>query len=104
MPAILSTIVLPAVTKGPGIFSRLLVAACDGIAGHLGRRTAVACLHDLDDRALRDIGLARSQIEAAVHGLITLSGQPEERTMTFAAATDPRGRQRAPTMEAAPWS
>ena len=30
MPAILSTIVLPAVTKGPGVFSRLLSAACEG--------------------------------------------------------------------------
>jgi uncharacterized protein YjiS (DUF1127 family) len=104
MPAILSTIVLPAVTKGPGVFSRLLSAACEGIAGYLGRRTAIACLHGLDDRALQDIGLARFQIEAAVNGLIPLSGQADEGMMTFAAAANPRGRQRAPTMEAAPWS
>ncbi|WP_156438785.1 DUF1127 domain-containing protein [Bradyrhizobium valentinum] len=38
---------------------------CEGSAGYLGRRIAIACLHDLDDRALRDIGLARSQIEPA---------------------------------------
>ena len=37
MPAILSTIVLPAAMKGPGVFSRLLSAACEGIAGYLGR-------------------------------------------------------------------
>ena len=104
MPAILSTIVLPAVTKGSGILSRRLVAACEGIAGYLARRTAIACLHDFDDRALRDIGLARFQIEAAVYGRITLSGQADEGMMTFAAATDPRARQRAPTMEAALWS
>jgi len=104
MAAILSTIVLPAVTKGPGVFSRLLRAACEGIAGYLSRRTAIACLHDLDDRALRDIGLARSQIEAAVHGLITLSGRADEGMTTYPAATSPRVRQRAPTMEAAPWS
>ena len=103
MPAILSTIVLPAVTKGPGVFSRLLSAAYEGIAGYLGRRTAIACLHDRDDRALLDIGLARFQTEAAVHGLITLSGQADEGMMTFAAAMDPRGRQRAPTVEVAPW-
>jgi uncharacterized protein YjiS (DUF1127 family) len=36
-------------------------------------RAAVANLHELDDRALRDIGLSRSQIEAAVHGFVTLS-------------------------------
>ena len=104
MPAILSTIVLPAVTKGPSAFFRLLSAACERTAGYLGRRTAMACLHDLDDRALQDIGLARFQIEAAVHGLITLSGQTDQGTMTFAAAIDTRGRQRALTVEMAPWS
>src|SRR5258705_13997450 len=104
MPAILSTFVLPAVTKGPGALSRLLSAACEWFAGNLGRRTAIACLRDLDDRALRDIGLARFQIEAAVYGLITLSGQADEGMMTFAAAMDPRGRRRAPTVEGAPWS
>jgi len=31
----------------------------------------MASLRELDDRALRDIGLARSQIEAAVHGFMT---------------------------------
>ena len=51
MPAVLSAIVLPAVTKAPGVFFRLLSAACEGTAGCLGRRTAVAyLLHDLDDR------------------------------------------------------
>jgi uncharacterized protein YjiS (DUF1127 family) len=104
MPAILSTIDLPAVTKGLSVFSRLLSAACEGIAGYLSRRTAIACLHGLDDHALRDIGLDRFQIEAAVYGLITLSGQADEGMMTFAAAMDPRERQRAPTMEVAPWS
>jgi uncharacterized protein YjiS (DUF1127 family) len=104
MPAILSTIVLPAVTKGPSAFFRLLSAACERTAGYLGRRTAMACLHDLDDRALQDIGLARFQIEAAVYGRITLSGQADEGMMTFAAAIDTRGRQRAPTVEMAPWS
>ena len=104
MPAILSTIVLPAVTKGPSAVFRLLSAACEGTAGYLGRRTAIACLHGLDDRALQDIGLARFQIEEAVYGLIPLSGQPDQGMMTFAAAMDPRGRQRAPTVEVAPWS
>ena len=104
MPAILSTIVLPAVTKGPSAFFRLLSAACERTAGYLGRRTAMACLHDLDDRALQDIGLARFQIEAAVYGLITPSGQADEGMKTFTAAIDPCGRQRTPTTEAASWS
>jgi uncharacterized protein YjiS (DUF1127 family) len=96
--------VLPAVTKGPSALSRLLSAACEGIAGYLCRRTAIACLHDLDDRALQDIGLARFQIEAAVYGLITFFGHTDEGMMSFAAAMGPRGRQRAPTMEVTPWS
>jgi|SRR5437899_7310585 len=104
MPAILSTIVLPAVTKGPSAFFRLLSAACEGIAGYLGRRTATACLHGLDDRALQDIGLARFQIEEVVYGLIPLSGQAGQGIMTFAAGMDPRGRQCAPTVDVAPWS
>ena len=104
MPAIFSTIILPAGIKGPGIVSRLLVGACERIAGYFGRRTAIACLHELDDRALRDIGLGRFQIEAAVYGRITLSGQADKGTMTLAAAMDPRGHQRAPTVEVAPWS
>jgi uncharacterized protein YjiS (DUF1127 family) len=104
MPAILSTIVLPAVTKGPSAFFRLLSAACEGIADYLGRRTAISCLRGLDDRALQDIGLARFQIEAAVFGLIPLSGQADKGMMSFATAIHPRERQRTPTMEAAPWS
>jgi uncharacterized protein YjiS (DUF1127 family) len=104
MPAVLSTIVLPAITKGTGAFSRLLSAACEGLTGYLDRRTAIAYLHDLGDRELRDIDLARSQIEAAVYGLITISGQADEGMMTFAAAMDPRARQRTPTLEISPWS
>ena len=101
MPAIFATIVLPAVLQGPGTIARLLNRACEETAGFLGRRTAIACLHGLDDRALQDIGLARLQIEAAVYGLIPLSAQADQ---GMTASTDPHGRQRAPTMEAAPWS
>ena len=104
MPAVLSTIILPAVTKGPGLACRLLVGACEKIAGYLGRRTATACLHGLDDRALRDIGLARFQIEAAVYGLISFPGRADEAMMNFVPAANPRERRRAPTMEAAPWN
>jgi uncharacterized protein YjiS (DUF1127 family) len=104
MPAIFATIVLPAVLQGPGTIARLLNRACEETAGFLGRRTTKACLHGLDDRALQDIGLTRFQIEAAVCGLIPLSAQADQGMTAFAAATGPHGRQRAPTMEAAPWS
>jgi uncharacterized protein YjiS (DUF1127 family) len=71
MSATLSSIIRPAVTKRPGTFSRLFSACLDWIAHYFVRRAAIACLCELDDRALRDIGLVRSQIEAAVHGFMT---------------------------------
>ena len=40
-----------------------------GVAAEWDRRAAMKALHQLDDRALRDIGLSRCQIERAVHGL-----------------------------------
>ena len=73
MSATLSTLVRPAATKERSAFSRLLNACCDGMVRYFLCRAAVANLHELDDRALRDIGLSRSQIEAAVHGFVTLS-------------------------------
>jgi uncharacterized protein YjiS (DUF1127 family) len=68
MSITLSTIVRPAFTKRRGSFSRRLNSYCDEIAGYFFRRAAIASLRELDDRALRDIGLVRSQIDAAVHG------------------------------------
>jgi len=79
MSATFATIVRPEVTKRPGPVSRLFSACCDGIARYLVRRAAIASLSQLDDRALRDIGLDRSQIEAAVYGLITPSDQARMR-------------------------
>jgi Domain of unknown function (DUF1127) len=73
MSATLSTILPPAITNKVGTFGRQLSACCDGIAGYFVCRAAIASLHELDDRALQDIGLARSQIEAAVYGFITPS-------------------------------
>jgi uncharacterized protein YjiS (DUF1127 family) len=72
MSATLSIIVQTAVTKRSD--ARLLVfkACWERIARYFARRTAVASLRELDDHTLRDIGLARFQIEAAVAGFITL--------------------------------
>ena len=75
MSATLITAVRPAGAKRPGAVSRLAVACWDTLAGYLVRRSAIATLRELDDRALADIGIARSQIEAAVHGLIFLPEQ-----------------------------
>ena len=78
MSVTLSAVVRPAVAKRPASFSRFFVACWDALAGYVVRRSAITTLRELDDRALQDIGIARSQIEAAVHGLITL---PEEGRM-----------------------
>lgn len=42
------------------------------LACALARRAAIARLRALDDDALKDIGLARSEIEAAAYGLMTV--------------------------------
>jgi len=106
MSATLSAIVRPALTKRHGAFSRLLSAFCNGIMGYFVRRAAIKSLGELDDRALRDIGLERSQIEAAANGFITLSRSSEGVMMASSAAMGPRanGRRRASTAEAARWS
>ena len=68
----LSTLIRFAITAKPVGLIRLLNAWCEGIAGFVFHRSAITSLSELDDRALRDIGLERSQIEAAVYGTITL--------------------------------
>jgi uncharacterized protein YjiS (DUF1127 family) len=75
MSATFSTIIRPTVTKRPGAFSRLFDGCLDRIARYFVRRAAIACLRELDDRALWDIGLVRSQIEAAVQGFMTAPGR-----------------------------
>ena len=42
----------------------------NGIVTYLARRQAIQTLSELDDRALRDIGIERSRIESAVRGII----------------------------------
>ena len=71
MSATLSTLVRPARTKSSGANLWILNACWEGIARYFVRRAAMESLRELDDHALRDIGLARSQIEAAVHGFMT---------------------------------
>ena len=73
MSATLVTIARPAAEKKPTTITRICAACWDALAGYFVRRTAIATLRELDDRALQDIGIARSQIEAAVQGFISLS-------------------------------
>jgi uncharacterized protein YjiS (DUF1127 family) len=72
MSATLSTLFQPAVTVRPGRYVRRLFHAwAEDIAQHFARRAALKRLRECNDRELRDIGLSRGQIEAAVYGCIT---------------------------------
>jgi uncharacterized protein YjiS (DUF1127 family) len=72
MPAMLSTLFQPAVTVRPGRYvGQLFYAWARDIAHYFVRRAALKRLREFNDRELRDIGLARSQIEAAVYGFMT---------------------------------
>jgi uncharacterized protein YjiS (DUF1127 family) len=71
MSATVSNVIPPAAERTPGMLARHLNACMDAIVRYFVRRGAIATLRELDDRTLWDIGLARSEIEAAVHGLVT---------------------------------
>jgi len=59
----------PATSGVFGRFAHRIAIWMRGVAAEWDRRAAMKALHQLDDRALRDIGLSRCQIERAVHGL-----------------------------------
>ncbi|MBR0754547.1 DUF1127 domain-containing protein [Bradyrhizobium jicamae] len=61
--------VLPSVL---GKLLRLIRGWGDAIAIYWMRREAIKTLGELDDRALRDIGIARCHIEAVANGDIDL--------------------------------
>jgi uncharacterized protein YjiS (DUF1127 family) len=72
MSATLSTLFQPAVTRRPsGYVWRLFHAWARDIADYYARRAALKRLRECSDRELRDIGLSRGQIDAAVYGFIT---------------------------------
>jgi uncharacterized protein YjiS (DUF1127 family) len=60
----------PASQSSPAGLARLLGSWATGFVSYLARREAIKVLSKMDDRALRDIGIARSQIEAAVGGAL----------------------------------
>jgi uncharacterized protein YjiS (DUF1127 family) len=71
MSAMLSTLFQPAVTMRPGRYARRLFHAwARDIAHYFVRRAALKRLREFNDRELRDIGLSRGQVEAAVYGFI----------------------------------
>ena len=63
-----STAGQPASRNLSGGFVRALGSVVNGIVTYFAHREAIKTLSELDDRALRDIGIERSRIESAVHG------------------------------------
>ena len=59
----------PAISLNSGGFLRRFGAGAFALAAYLDRRAAIKALRQMDDRELRDIGLARSHIEQAVSGV-----------------------------------
>lgn len=55
-----------------GGFTRAIATWANELAAHWVRREAIKNLQALDDRSLRDIGIPRSHIEAAVKGNLDL--------------------------------
>ena len=60
----------PASLRSPAGLARMLGNWVNGVVVYWARREAIKTLRQMDDRALRDIGIARSQIEAAVRGVV----------------------------------
>jgi uncharacterized protein YjiS (DUF1127 family) len=65
-----STAGQPAPQSLAGGFFRLLGSWVNGIVTYFAHRQAIQTLNELDDRALRDIGIERSRIESAVRGAV----------------------------------
>ena len=68
MSAILSTNLRPLGTKSPATNPRIVRDLWARIARHFARRAALTHLREFDNDGLKDIGLAPSEIEAAVYG------------------------------------
>ncbi len=67
--AMMSTAATQAATIGrTGGFVRTIGSWMQAVVSHWHRRAAIKALSELDDRALRDIGLTRPMIAAAVKG------------------------------------
>jgi uncharacterized protein YjiS (DUF1127 family) len=56
--------------KSPTGFFGLLGGWVNRIVTYLAHRQAIKTLNELDDRALRDIGIERGRIDSAVRGVV----------------------------------
>ena len=70
MTTISQTAGQPASRKSPAGFFGVLGGWVNRIVTHFAHREAIKTLHELDDRALRDIGVERGRIDSAVRGTL----------------------------------
>lgn len=70
MSTMSSTTAPSTMPSAPGGLIRWLETWANNFAARWVRREAIKELQRLDDRALRDIGISRSQIETAVRGFV----------------------------------
>ncbi len=70
MTTISSAAMPPARSSLLGGLLRLIRVSVDALATYWVRREAIKTLSQLDDRALRDIGISRCHIETAVAGKV----------------------------------
>ncbi|MCG5479873.1 MAG: DUF1127 domain-containing protein [Ensifer alkalisoli] len=75
MSAKISTILRPEETKSPSASLRIFGPDWARITRYFVRRAAIARLRELDDDALKDIGLARSEIQATAYGHMIASNR-----------------------------
>ncbi|RXT56388.1 hypothetical protein B6S44_04760 [Bosea sp. Tri-44] len=75
MSAFLPAITHPVTAKRSEALLRMPGALYRAIARYLDHRAAIADLREFDEQALQDIGINRSQIEAAVHGFVPRTGR-----------------------------
>ena len=68
MTSISQTAAQPVTAGRPGGFVRWIEGWANDLTAYWVRREAVKALRQLDDRALRDIGISRGQIDRAVWG------------------------------------
>ncbi len=69
MTTIFPTAARPAASSLTGDLFRLLGHGVTAVITWIARRHAIKTLNELDDRALRDIGIERCRIDSAVRGL-----------------------------------
>lgn len=69
MTTISQTAGQPASRKSPAGFFGVLGGWVNRVVNYFAYRQAIKTLNELDDRALRDIGIERGRIDSAVRGV-----------------------------------